>query len=87
MCDDERRDGLLARRLQLCVTTLGPQRGHIGADRERGAEPPVGKICRKAGISQATYFNWKKKYAGMMPSEIARWRKGKGGRAPRISTG
>ena len=26
---------------------------------------PVAEICRKAGISQATYFNWKKKYAGM----------------------
>jgi transposase-like protein len=23
---------------------------------------PVADICRKAGISQATYFNWKKKY-------------------------
>ena len=23
---------------------------------------PVAEICRKAGISQATYFNWKKKY-------------------------
>jgi transposase-like protein len=22
---------------------------------------PVADICRKAGISQATYFNWKKK--------------------------
>jgi putative transposase len=26
---------------------------------------PVAEICRKAGISQATYFNWKKKYDGM----------------------
>jgi endonuclease YncB( thermonuclease family) len=26
---------------------------------------PVADICRKAGISQATYFNWKKKYAGL----------------------
>lgn len=25
---------------------------------------PVAEICRKAGISQATYFNWKKKYGG-----------------------
>lgn len=25
---------------------------------------PVADICRKAGISQATYFNWKKKYDG-----------------------
>jgi putative transposase len=34
----------------------------------------VGEICRQAGISQATYFNWKKKYAGMMPSEMKRLR-------------
>ncbi len=33
---------------------------------------PVGEICRKAGISQATYFNWKKKYAGLLPSEMRR---------------
>ena len=23
---------------------------------------PVADVCRKAGISQATYFNWKKRY-------------------------
>ena len=34
----------------------------------------VAEICRKAGISQATYFNWKKKYTGMMPSEMKRLR-------------
>jgi putative transposase len=28
---------------------------------------PVADICRKAGISQATYFNWKKKYDGLLP--------------------
>ena len=33
---------------------------------------PVAEICRKSGISQATYFNWKKKYAGLMPSEMKR---------------
>ncbi len=33
---------------------------------------PVGDICRKAGISPATYFNWKKKYAGLLPSEMKR---------------
>lgn len=32
----------------------------------------VAEICRKAGISQATYFNWKKKYAGLLPSEMKR---------------
>ena len=35
---------------------------------------PVAEICRKAGISQATYYAWKKKYAGMMPSEMKRMR-------------
>lgn len=33
---------------------------------------PVFDICRKAGISQATYFNWKKKYDGLLPSEMRR---------------
>lgn len=33
---------------------------------------PVAEICRKAGLSQATYFNWKKKYAGLLPSEMKR---------------
>ncbi len=35
---------------------------------------PVAEICRKAGISQATYFNRKKKYAGLMPSEMKKQR-------------
>ena len=34
----------------------------------------MAEICRKAGISQATYFNWKKKYSGMLPSEMKRLR-------------
>ena len=33
---------------------------------------PVADICRRAGISQATYFNWKKKYEGMAPLEMRR---------------
>ena len=33
---------------------------------------PVAEICRKAGISQASYFNWKKKYAGLLPTEMKR---------------
>lgn len=32
----------------------------------------VAEICRKAGISQATYFNWKKKYDGLLPTEMRR---------------
>jgi putative transposase len=48
------------------------QKAFIIRQGEDGA--PVADICRKAGISQATYFNWKKKYAGMMPSEMKRLR-------------
>ena len=33
---------------------------------------PVADICRKAGISPATYFNWKKRYEGMQPPEMRR---------------
>lgn len=29
-------------------------------------------ICRRAGISQATCFNWKKKYDGMLPPDMRR---------------
>jgi putative transposase len=32
----------------------------------------VADICRKTGISQATYFNWKKKYDGLLPTEMRR---------------
>ena len=30
----------------------------------------VEEICRKMGISQATFYNWKKKYGGMGVSEL-----------------
>ncbi len=33
---------------------------------------PVAEICRKAGISEATYFSWKKKYAGLLSDEMRR---------------
>lgn len=33
---------------------------------------PVAEICRRSGISQATYFNWKKKYDGLLPTEMKR---------------
>ena len=32
----------------------------------------VGEVCRKAGISEATFYAWRKKYAGLMPSEMRR---------------
>lgn len=34
----------------------------------------VAEVCRKAGVSQATFYNWRKTYAGLMPSEMKRLR-------------
>jgi putative transposase len=31
-------------------------------------------VCRKAGIGDATFYNWRKKYAGLMPSQMRRLR-------------
>jgi len=32
----------------------------------------VEEICRKFGISQATFYNWKRKYGGLGVSELRR---------------
>ena len=32
----------------------------------------VSESCGKVGICQATYFNWKKKYGGLLPDEMRR---------------
>ena len=34
----------------------------------------VGEVCRKAGVSEATFYNWRKKYAGLIPLEMKRLR-------------
>ena len=32
----------------------------------------VAEVCRKMGISEATYYNWKRKYGGLGVSELRR---------------
>ena len=34
----------------------------------------IAEVCRKAGISEATFYNWRQKYGGLMPSEMKRLR-------------
>jgi len=34
----------------------------------------VEEVCRKMGISEATFYNWKKKYGGLGVSELRRLR-------------
>jgi putative transposase len=35
---------------------------------------PVAEVCRKAGVAEATFYNWRKRYAGLLPSEVKRLR-------------
>ena len=35
----------------------------------------VAEVCRKAGIAEATFYNWRKKYAGLIPSEMKRFKR------------
>lgn len=42
--------------------------------KEADAGVKVKDVCRRHGISDATYYNWKSKYGGMSASEFKRLR-------------
>jgi putative transposase len=44
----------------------------IAVLKEAEAGAKTGDLCRKYGISEATYYNWKTKYAGLSASELKR---------------
>jgi len=44
----------------------------IGVLKEAEAGNKVTDLCRKHGISDATYYNWKAKYGGLTVSEAQR---------------
>lgn len=44
----------------------------IAVLKEGEAGAAVGDLCRRYGISNATYYNWKAKYAGMTVSGLRR---------------
>ena len=31
---------------------------------------PIEEICRKLGISNVTFYKWKQRYGGLLPSEV-----------------
>jgi putative transposase len=35
---------------------------------------PVAEVCRKMGVSEATYYRWKQLYGGLGPSELRKMR-------------
>jgi putative transposase len=44
----------------------------IGILKEQEAGAPTADVCRKHGISSATFYKWKAKYGGMEVSEAKR---------------
>ncbi len=44
----------------------------IAVLREAEAGAKAADLCRKYGMSDATYYNWKAKYAGLTVSELKR---------------
>lgn len=40
-----------------------------GVLKQAEAGTPVGDLCRQVGISEQTFYRWKKVYGGMLPSE------------------
>jgi putative transposase len=46
----------------------------VGILREADAGLPVKEVCRKYGIADQTYYNWKKKYGGLEVSDVRRMR-------------
>jgi putative transposase len=43
-----------------------------GILKEAEAGLPTGELCRKYGISDATFYNWKNRYGGMTASDTRR---------------
>ncbi|GAB6849569.1 hypothetical protein JCM10599A_33730 [Paraburkholderia kururiensis] len=65
--------------------TLSPRRGGHAAKKSEFTEEqityalkqtelgtPVAEVCRKMGISDATFYNRRTKYGGLLPSELRR---------------
>jgi putative transposase len=42
----------------------------VKALKEHEAGKSTGDVCRELGISQNTFYNWKKKYGGMETSQL-----------------
>ena len=44
----------------------------IGVLREQEAGATTAEVCRRQGISEQTFYRWKAKYGGMLPSDASR---------------
>jgi putative transposase len=48
------------------------QKAHVLAQAEAGI--PIKELCRKYGVSEATFYSWRKKYGNLAASEVKRLR-------------
>jgi putative transposase len=46
----------------------------IGVLKEAEGGAKVGELCRRHGISDATFYNWRSRYGGLEVSELRRLR-------------
>jgi len=50
------------------------ERQIVGVLKQAEAGVPVKDLCRKLGISDQTFYNWKARYGGLSVSELKRLR-------------
>ena len=46
----------------------------ILAEADRG-EQTIGDVCRSHGVSEATFYNWRKRFRGMGVDEVREYRR------------
>lgn len=49
-----------------------PQIAFVLKQSEAGV--PVAEVWRKTGVSEQTFYRWKQKYGGMLPSEMRKYK-------------
>jgi len=47
----------------------------VAAIRQVEGGTTVGEVCRKRGVSEQTFYRWKRKYAGIGVAELRRLRR------------
>jgi transposase-like protein len=49
--------------------------GHLRTlEIEMGQGMPVGEACRKLGITEQSYYRWKREYGGLRVDQAKRWK-------------
>jgi len=50
----------------------GPTTSPAFALKQAELGTPVNEVCRKLGVSEPTFYRWKSKFGGMLPSDMKR---------------